>query len=354
MNTKYDITKDKHYEVLKNFVRYSKDGTVRPPYSEITLNSYITNYNKFNKLVNYFKGTIPTDDYEWINIPNIKKMEELEDLSKNQMVNYLNATIAILKALGKNTDELSIYRDEFMMKSPSKNDTIFTPKQQENLVSKGDIEMMINKIKKELLLKKELYKNGTANTTERNLYQLYVILKIYELLPIRNEISNVKVIKPKDYKLLSKEVRENNNYLVINKTKFVFYFNDYKTSETYDERIVQVPNSLKLIIQKWLVIKGDDIPNLFVMRRKNKKKLTDEELELMEEDESGPIMGLNNNNLTKLLVRASQKYLGKNVSTVLLRKIFYSDKYSTMKKELIHDAGVAGHSPGMALNNYTE
>ena len=50
MNTKYDITKDKHYEVLKNFVRYSKDGTVRPPYSEITLNTYITNYNKFRKL----------------------------------------------------------------------------------------------------------------------------------------------------------------------------------------------------------------------------------------------------------------------------------------------------------------
>ena len=132
---------------------------------------------------------------------------------------------------------------------------------------------------------------------------------------------------------MSKEVRENTNYLVINKTKFVFYFNDYKTSETYDERIVQVPNSLKLIIQKWLVIKGDDIPNLFVMREGK---------------------GLNNNNLTKLLVRASQKYLGKNVSTVLLRKIFYTDKYSTMKKELIHDAGVAGHSPGMALNNYTE
>ena len=41
MNTKYDITQDKHYEVLKNFVRLSKDGTVRPPYSEITLNTYI-------------------------------------------------------------------------------------------------------------------------------------------------------------------------------------------------------------------------------------------------------------------------------------------------------------------------
>tara|TARA_R110000850_G_scaffold132761_1_gene253870 strand:+ start:2370 stop:3359 length:990 start_codon:yes stop_codon:yes gene_type:complete len=329
MNTKYDITKDKHYEVLKNFVRLSKDGTVRPPYSEITLNTYITNYNKFRKL----NGGNESDEYEWINIPNIKNKKELEDLSKNQMVNYLNATIAICKALDKNTDELSIYRDEFMMKSPSKNDTIFTPKQQENLVLKGDIEMMINKIKKELVLKKDLYKNGTANTTERNLYQLYVILKIYELLPIRNEISNVLVIRSKYYKLLTKEDRENNNYLVINTKKFIFYFNAYKTSETYGERIVEIPNSLKLIIQKWLVIKGDDIPNLFVMREGK---------------------GLNNNNLTKLLVRASQKYLGKNVSTVLLRKIFYTDKYSTMKKELIHDAGVAGHSPGMALNAYTE
>ena len=332
MNSKkIDITKDKHYEVLKNLVRYSKDGSVRPPYAEGTLFTYITNYNKFNKLVNYFKGTTPTDNYEWIKIPDMKK---IEGISLGVRINYLNATILILRGLDKNTDELTVYRDELLNEVPSKVDTVYTLKQKENLVSKDDILGMIKQIKKELSVKTTLFKNGTASNADKNLYQLYVIFKIYEMLPIRNEIANVIVIKSKDYNLLTKEQQDNTNYLVSTPSSIAFYFNNYKTARTYGLRIVEIPKSLKLIIQKWIRIKGDSTPNLFVQKTNNE--------------------ALTNNNLTKLLTRASMKYMGKSVSTVLLRKIFYSEKYSEMKKELEHDAGVAGHSPGMALNVYTD
>ena len=332
MNSKkIDITKDKHYEVLKNLVRYSKDGSVRPPYAEGTLFTYITNYNKFNKLVNYFKGTTPTDNYEWIKIPDMKK---IEGISLGVRINYLNATILILRGLDKNTDELTVYRDELLNEVPSKVDTVYTLKQKVNLVSKDDILGMIKQIKKELSVKTTLFKNGTASNADKNLYQLYVIFKIYEMLPIRNEIANVIVIKSKDYNLLTKEQQDNTNYLVSTPSSIAFYFNNYKTARTYGLRIVEIPKSLKLIIQKWIRIKGDSTPNLFVQKTNNE--------------------ALTNNNLTKLLTRASMKYMGKSVSTVLLRKIFYSEKYSEMKKELEHDAGVAGHSPGMALNVYTD
>ena len=332
MNSKkIDITKDKHYEVLKNLVRYSKDGSVRPPYAEGTLFTYITNYNKFNYLVNYFKGTTPTDNYEWIKIPDMKK---IEGISLGVRINYLNATILILRGLDKNTDELTVYRDELLNEVPSKVDTVYTLKQKENLVSKDDILGMIKQIKKELSVKTTLFKNGTASNADKNLYQLYVIFKIYEMLPIRNEIANVIVIKSKDYNLLTKEQQDNTNYLVSTPSSIAFYFNNYKTARTYGLRIVEIPKSLKLIIQKWIRIKGDSTPNLFVQKTNNE--------------------ALTNNNLTKLLTRASMKYMGKSVSTVLLRKIFYSEKYSEMKKELEHDAGVAGHSPGMALNVYTD
>tara|TARA_R110000823_G_scaffold37132_1_gene101008 strand:- start:159 stop:1157 length:999 start_codon:yes stop_codon:yes gene_type:complete len=332
MNSKkIDITKDKHYEVLKNLVRYSKDGSVRPPYAEGTLFTYITNYNKFNYLVNYATGTTPTDDYEWIKIPDMKK---IEGISLGVRINYLNATILILRGLDKNTDELTVYRDELLNEVPSKVDTVYTLKQKENLVSKDDIVGMIKQIKKELSVKTTLFKNGTASNADKNLYQLYVIFKIYEMLPIRNEIANVIVIKSKDYNLLTKEQQDNTNYLVSTPSSIAFYFNNYKTARTYGLRIVEIPKSLKLIIQKWIRIKGDSTPNLFVQKKNNEV--------------------LTNNNLTKLLTRASMKYMGKSVSTVLLRKIFYSEKYSEMKKELEHDAGVAGHSPGMALNVYTD
>ena len=119
--------------------------------------------------------------------------------------------------------------------------------------------------------------------------------------------------------------------MVTTAKKYQFFFNNYKTANTYGLRIVDVPNPIKLILQKWIKIKGSDNDNLFIQR------------------ESG---GLTNNNLTKMLNRASQKYLRKNISTVLLRKIFYSEKYSEMKKEIIKDAQIAGHSPTEAMNGY--
>ena len=214
-----------------------------------------------------------------------------------------------------------------------KNDTIYTEKQEKNLVEKEEIVKMIQTIKKEITFKSDLYKTGKSTTQDNNLYQLYVILKIYELLPIRNEISNVLIIKSKDYKKLNDDNKLTSNFLVTNKTKFFFYFQNYKTSSTYGLRIIEVPNSLKLIIQKWIKIKASfsELPNLFLQR------------------EGKP---LNNNNLTKILTKASQKYMGKNVSTVLLRKIFYSDKYSEIKADLISDANAAGHSVSTALDSY--
>ena len=275
-------------------------------------------------------GGESVDNYDWIQIPAIEK---LEGLTSSQRINYLNATILILKAVGKDVDELTAYKNKVEDAVASKEGSVFTLNQQENIVSKEDIVAMIKKIKKELTIKNADFRNGTSTNADNNLYQLYVILKIYELLPIRNEIANVLIIKSKDYENLNAEDKDNNNYLVINKSKFAFYFSSYKTSNTYGLRIVEIPNVLKLIIQKWIKIKGNDIPNLFIQKR-------------------GIGGALTTNNLTKILSRASMKYMGKSVSTLLLRKIFYSAKYASMKEELVHGAQVSGHSPTMAMSSY--
>ena len=339
--SKIDITKDKHYLVIKNAVRYYDDGTtLKPPYSDSTLYTYITNYKKFSQIIHNFELSMQSENpiqplldapnhYDWVNIENIRKFKGISDNTKK---NYLNAAIIIFKALDKDADDLIKYRDE-LMNVKVKNDSIYTEKQEKNLVEKEEVLKMIQTIKKEITFKSDLYKTAKSTIQDNNLYQLYVILKIYELLPIRNEISNVLIIKSKDYKNLNEDDKLTSNFLIINKTKFFFYFQNYKTSSKYGLRIIEVPNSLKLIIQKWIKIKNSfsDLDNLFLQR------------------EGKP---LNNNNLTKILTKASQKYMGKNVSTVLLRKIFYSDKYSEMKAELISDANTAGHSVSTALDSY--
>ena len=211
--SKIDITKDKHYLVIKNAVRYYDDGTtLKPPYSDSTLYTYITNYNKFSQIIHNF---------------------ELSIQSENPIQPLLDAP--------NHYDWV-------------KNDTIYTEKQEKNLVEKEEIVKMIQTIKKEITFKSDLYKTAKSTIQDNNLYQLYVILKIYELLPIRNEISNVLIIKSKDYKNLNDDDKLTSNFLIINKTKFFFYFQNYKTSSKYGLRIIEVPNSLKLIIQKWIKI----------------------------------------------------------------------------------------------------
>ena len=58
--------------------------------------------------------------------------------------------------------------------------------------------------------------------------------------------------------------------------------------------------------------------------------------------------------LSKTLIKYSQKYMNKSIYTTLLRKIYLSSKYGNMKKELEKDNKVMGHSKEVALNTYVK
>ena len=47
--------------------------------------------------------------------------------------------------------------------------------------------------------------------------------------------------------------------------------------------------------------------------------------------------------LSKLLKKTSEKYMGKSVSTTLLRKSYLTNKYGDVKKEMEKDSKVLGH-----------
>jgi ABC-type ATPase with predicted acetyltransferase domain len=58
--------------------------------------------------------------------------------------------------------------------------------------------------------------------------------------------------------------------------------------------------------------------------------------------------------LSKVLLKYSEKYMGKKISTTLLRKIYLSSKYGDMKEELEKDNKVMGHSKQVALDTYVK
>jgi len=71
--------------------------------------------------------------------------------------------------------------------------------------------------------------------------RLNLILRIYMQYPFRLEVADLIYIKgKKEYKKLDKT----GNYLVKDSKGYFFSFNDYKTSETYKERIIRIENTL--------------------------------------------------------------------------------------------------------------
>jgi site-specific recombinase XerC len=63
---------------------------------------------------------------------------------------------------------------------------------------------------------------------------------------------------------------------------------------------------------------------------------------------------ISRNALTQLLSKTFEKYLGKKISTTLLRKIYMSSKYSDTQKEMEKDAEILGHSKATGALVYTK
>jgi flagellar biosynthesis component FlhA len=130
---------------------------------------------------------------------------------------------------------------------------------------------------------------------------------------------------------------DNYNYLVMDKkNNYKFVLNKYKTDKKYHSVEIDVPDTLKEVIQSYLKyhpLKGElknneyDIPFLV--------------------DEKGKALK-NSTEITKIL----NKIFGKKISSSLLRNIFLTEKYSDIVEELKKDTQNMGTSVNTALNNY--
>jgi hypothetical protein len=130
---------------------------------------------------------------------------------------------------------------------------------------------------------------------------------------------------------------DNYNYLVMDKkNNYKFVLNKYKTDKKYHSVEIDVPDTLKEVIQLYLKyhpLKGElknkeyDIPFLV--------------------DDKGKALK-NSTEITKIL----NKIFGKKISSSLLRNIFLTDKYSDIVEELKKDTQAMSTSVDTALNNY--
>ena len=83
---------------------------------------------------------------------------------------------------------------------------------------------------------------------------------------MRNDLSNLIKISKRDYNKLTDKQKEDNNYLVIEKTALKFIMNDYKTSKKYKEKVINVPKDLEKILRMYMKKNGSS-ENLFPISR---------------------------------------------------------------------------------------
>lgn len=303
----------------------------RPNLKTNTVKQYEVNLNKLKKLFD-------TDDYKFLKNPD-KVMEKISDLHYLSQRNMLNAVVVLLSALnhdGKNDELLEEYgklRDELNDKySDEQKSGVISDKQSKNFATTEEVFEMINKMADDL---KPLKKKNKDDITKKELQllQAYTLFNIYARMPFRNDVAGMSAINQAAYKKLSDSEKKENNYLVVpSKGNIYFVLNKYKTSKKYEELDLPIEDAnLRKILRYYLKINGMGV----LFKTSTGKPLTRIEL-------------------SKTLIKYSQKYMGKSISTTLLRKIYLSSKYGNMKEELEKDNKVMGHSKQVALDTYVK
>ena len=303
----------------------------RPNIKDNTIKQYEVNLNKLKKIYE-------SDNFDFLSKPD-DVMDKIKDLHYLSQRNILNAIVVFLMALNhdeKYDDLLITYgdlRDELNDKYSEENKSgVISDKQSKNFTTTEEIFKMINQMADDL---KSIKKKNKDNITkkEMQLLQAYTLFNIYSRMPMRNDVAGMIAINQAAYKKLSEDEKKENNYLVVpSKGQIYFVLNKYKTAKKYQELNLPIEDdNLRKILRFYLKI--NDMGILF--KTSTGKPLTRTEL-------------------SKTLLKYSQKYLDKSISTTLLRKIYLSSKYGDMKKELEKDNKVMGHSKAMALDTYVK
>ena len=288
----------------------------RPNIKDSTIKMYESNLNKL-------KSMFDSDDFKFLKDFD-KVMDKLETRHFTTIRNYLNSVIIYLMAI--NSDKK---QDTLLKKYQDKRDELnqqyedeqtsgkISEKQSKNFVPLKDVVDMINKMGNDL----KGFKKKELTAKDKMLLQIYIIFQIHVRLPMRNDLSEMEAITKRAYNKLSLENKKAKNYLVVEKGKMFMVLNKFKTSSKYEELRFDVPKDLEKLLRSYLKINGMGV--LF---------------------KSSTGKALSRNQISQLLIKYSKRYIGKSISTTMLRKIVLSDKFGELKKEQEKMASITGHS----------
>tara|TARA_R110001606_G_scaffold336158_1_gene484121 strand:- start:173 stop:1045 length:873 start_codon:yes stop_codon:yes gene_type:complete len=157
---------------------------------------------------------------------------------------------------------------------------------------------------------------------DRQTHMSFVILNFLINRPLRNDLAGVRLMTPRMFKKLKEEER-NECYIISQGTNLIFYCNQFATTKTRPQEELSIQGTARIELQKYI----------------KKYKIKSGEI----------IFPISKNAMSQLLIRTSQKYIQKNISTTIIRKIVSSHNFLTSKQQQEAHSLSIGHS--VAVDN---
>ena len=278
----------------------------KPPLKDSTIKSYTSTFNKIKNVIEtHDEKEYTLDDLSWLdNVNQVIKIFKDLNLSDPTLKNYYNVIVVILKATKGNVKLINRYgflRDNLNKAYQQQQKTgIISDKQAPNFISKKEYEEYIDYIQ-------------TLPETLPNL-TLLSILKLYQFLPTRNELAELKIISRNEFTDMDKQEKRKSNWAVFTKNNITLVIFNYKSDKTYGIYKEKLPKELVKLLT--------DMTNL----KEGMYPMSDDN-SLFVNSKGTP---LTKNSLSQLLIRSSEKYfkdkdIKGRISTTMIRKIYASD-----------------------------
>ncbi len=228
-------------------------------------------------------------------------LEKIKKFKLPTQRNYLTSILVILTNQPKFKSTCEKYKEALRELNDVYNKHIEshekTEKEQKNWISLKELKKNVFNFYKREISERGLNKKTSLTNKEFDLYQRFVVVALYMLLPpLRLDYANMKVVKSR-----SEMENKNRNYLLnISRNTKYFYINEYKTSDKHGTIEIKIPTNLNSILNGWLKV---NITENFLLNKGNSP--------------------MTPNVLSKYISKAFS-ISGKNISLNMLRKIYIS------------------------------
>ena len=279
--------------------------TKRPNIADSTLKSYVNCLRKIKKDLKL--------DGE---LKNAEFLHDTEHVIKyinghDKITTKKNKLTCIIVALDADKDYKHKHRDieiyQTLLKSLNEDYNLFlssqtkTITQRKNWIEYDELVTIANNLVNSV---KKYKTRDDLNKLEMSELQNAVLLKTHLVFPIRNDLSEVRIITNNDYEKLTEPQKIENNWLIKSNKKMKFIFNNFKNAKRIGSKEYDLPRNLVNLYNIWF--KFNKSNNLLVSKKDMKSKI-------------------NSNNQTKYFNAIFKPYYpDKKISSSLIRHIVIS------------------------------